>query len=59
MPRRAEVTGTPDLAADAIKTLEAAQRGDVLQRGQSGYDEARALFNSGRETPPNCDPHRS
>jgi len=46
MPPRAEVTGTPDLAADAIKTFEAAQRGDVLQPGQPGYDEARALFNA-------------
>ena len=46
MPLRSEVIGTPDLKAEAVKTFAGAQRGDVLQAGHPGYDDARALFNA-------------
>ena len=46
MPRRSGVIGTPALKTEAVRTFAAAQRGDVLQAGHPGYDDARALFNA-------------
>ena len=41
-----DVTGTPELNPDALKTLEASLRGEVLRPGHPGYDAARTLFNA-------------
>ncbi|MBA3497485.1 MAG: FAD-binding oxidoreductase [Gemmatimonadales bacterium] len=41
-----EVTGTPELDADALRKFEAALRGEVLRAGHPGYDPARALYNA-------------
>ena len=41
-----DVTGTPELNPDALKTLEASLRGEVLRPGHPRYDAARTLFNA-------------
>ena len=41
-----EFTGTPELNTDALKTLAASLRGDVLRAGHPDYDRARALHNA-------------
>ncbi len=46
MPIDSKVTGTPALNPAALRTFEAAVRGEVLQADRPGYDRARVLYNA-------------
>lgn len=41
-----EVTGTPQLGAEALRRFETGLRGEVFRPGHAGYDPARRLFNA-------------
>jgi hypothetical protein len=46
MPTRSEVTGIPELGADALRKFQASVQGEVFQPGHPGYDPARRLHNA-------------
>jgi len=41
-----QISGTPELGAEALRKLETSLRGEVLRPNQPGYDSARTLHNA-------------